>query len=260
MDFEQYQKGKIYNNPRNEKTRNQFFLNVGRRFFGEQIEVGRAERKKELTHENNKRAYAKIKADPEKYARAKENSKHGNRKRRAHPGHSDIDWILANWNKSRVYINPKTGYRQTEIMSRTWQVHQLVWMEANHKFVPDGFEINHMDLDKSNNVIENLELVTHKRNIQHAVENGIKLGPKKRFTKQELRKKNSQRVKAYNKSPKGKIAVARAKEKYYTKNTDYKKEYGRMYYAKNRESMIQKATARRKKFNIIDDTNTGSKS
>ena len=247
MDFEQYQKGAIYPQQRLGKSRDKFFLQTAHKFFEEQIVAGKAERKKELVHENNQRSYPKIKADPEKYARVLENSKQINTKRRAHPGHSDIDWVLANWKKNRIYLNAKTGYSQTSIMSRTWGIHQLVWMEANHRFIPDGFEINHIDLDKSNNVIENLELVTHKQNIEHAIENGVRIGPKKRFTKEELRKKNSKHVRAYSKTPKGRILMAKAQERYYAKNPDYKKEYGRMYYAKNRELMIQKATARRLK-------------
>ena len=36
--------------------------------------------------------------------------------------------------------------------------------------VPKGYEINHVDHDKSNNSLTNLELVTHSENLKKAVE------------------------------------------------------------------------------------------
>lgn len=37
---------------------------------------------------------------------------------------------------------------------------------------PDGMEVNHKDLDKSNNHWDNLEYVTHLANIRHGIANG----------------------------------------------------------------------------------------
>ena len=51
-------------------------------------------------------------------------------------------------------------------------VHQLValtWIGER----PEGKQINHKDGDKTNNQIENLEYVTSKENIRHAVANGL---------------------------------------------------------------------------------------
>lgn len=45
-------------------------------------------------------------------------------------------------------------------------VHRLVW-EAFNGPIPPGMEINHIDEDKSNNALSNLELVTHKQNMNH---------------------------------------------------------------------------------------------
>ena len=47
-------------------------------------------------------------------------------------------------------------------------VHRVVW-ESFHGPIPDGYEINHKDCNKKNNRIDNLELVTHKENMDHAV-------------------------------------------------------------------------------------------
>lgn len=51
------------------------------------------------------------------------------------------------------------------------QVHQLV-AEAFIGHCPPGYEINHKDLDRHNNRIDNLEFVTHLDNIRHAIRAG----------------------------------------------------------------------------------------
>lgn len=48
-------------------------------------------------------------------------------------------------------------------------VHRLVW-EAFNGPIPGRLEINHKDLDRTNNVLANLELTTHQQNIQHAID------------------------------------------------------------------------------------------
>ena len=45
-----------------------------------------------------------------------------------------------------------------------FNVHRLVYETFNGK-IPEGMEINHIDEDKSNNSLENLNLMTHKENI-----------------------------------------------------------------------------------------------
>lgn len=48
-------------------------------------------------------------------------------------------------------------------------VHRLLW-EAFNGPIPGRLEINHKDLDRSNNRLENLELVTHQQNLKHAID------------------------------------------------------------------------------------------
>lgn len=48
-------------------------------------------------------------------------------------------------------------------------VHRVVW-EAFVGPIDGRLEINHKDLDRNNNNIENLEVVTHQQNLQHAIE------------------------------------------------------------------------------------------
>ena len=48
-------------------------------------------------------------------------------------------------------------------------VHRMVW-EAFNGPIEGRLEINHKDLDRSNNKLENLELVTHQQNLKHAID------------------------------------------------------------------------------------------
>lgn len=48
-------------------------------------------------------------------------------------------------------------------------VHRLVW-EAFNGPIPGRLEINHKNLNRSDNRLENLELVTHQQNVQHAID------------------------------------------------------------------------------------------
>lgn len=47
-----------------------------------------------------------------------------------------------------------------------FQLHRLIWMAANGD-IPEGLEVNHIDEDKSNNSISNLNLMTPKENINY---------------------------------------------------------------------------------------------
>ncbi|CAB4160669.1 HNH nuclease [uncultured Caudovirales phage] len=48
-------------------------------------------------------------------------------------------------------------------------VHRLMW-EAFNGAIPGRLEINHKNLDRADNRLDNLELVTHQQNIQHAID------------------------------------------------------------------------------------------
>lgn len=51
-------------------------------------------------------------------------------------------------------------------MHKNYMVHRLV-MAAFVGPCPEGMEVNHIDEDKTNNRLDNLEYVTHKQNINH---------------------------------------------------------------------------------------------
>lgn len=54
--------------------------------------------------------------------------------------------------------------------SKWYFVHRLVWSAFNGE-IPEGMQINHKDEDKSNNRLDNLELVTRKENINWGTRN-----------------------------------------------------------------------------------------
>lgn len=53
--------------------------------------------------------------------------------------------------------------------------HRVMW-EALRGPIPEGMYVNHIDGDKTNNAIANLELVTHHENMKHAYATGLMRG------------------------------------------------------------------------------------
>jgi len=48
-------------------------------------------------------------------------------------------------------------------------IHRCMW-EAFYGPIPNKLEINHKNLDRSDNRLDNLELLTHRENVQHAMD------------------------------------------------------------------------------------------
>jgi hypothetical protein len=73
--------------------------------------------------------------------------------------------------KINIYINKEDycqmrfSYEKKRYMA---QVHRVVYCFF-HGEIPDGMQINHKDGNKKNNAISNLEMVTPKENILHAI-------------------------------------------------------------------------------------------
>jgi hypothetical protein len=75
------------------------------------------------------------------------------------------------WNEIMGYTGT-SGYLQFKVSGKVFMIHRLI---AKH-FVPNTElkrEVNHIDGNKKNNCISNLEWVTPKENIAHAVKNGL---------------------------------------------------------------------------------------
>jgi hypothetical protein len=52
---------------------------------------------------------------------------------------------------------------------QTHYVHLLVWRTFRGE-IPDGYEINHKDLNKQNPCLNNLEMITHLENVRHGIQ------------------------------------------------------------------------------------------
>lgn len=69
----------------------------------------------------------------------------------------------------------RNGYRTLSLQKDneiyTFCEHRCVWTWFNGE-IPDGMVINHKDFDRSNNRIENLEVVTHKENMEYTRDAG----------------------------------------------------------------------------------------
>jgi len=73
--------------------------------------------------------------------------------------------IRGGYRRVTLYVD---GYREV------YNVHQLVMRVFGEYLAPsDKHEINHIDGNKTNNCIDNLEWVTRSQNIKHAYDNGL---------------------------------------------------------------------------------------
>jgi hypothetical protein len=85
-------------------------------------------------------------------------------------------------NKTGRYIGAQqgAGYLKISMAKRVdgklvivhMQIHRLVWLHFKGP-IPQGLEVNHKDLNKSNPRLSNLDLQTPKGNAEHATLNGV---------------------------------------------------------------------------------------
>lgn len=72
--------------------------------------------------------------------------------------------------RKRVYIIGFDGSRKGMLYAR------YVWEAHNNKPLPEGFTIDHIDEDKTNDALENLQLLSNGDNIRKNVETRTKRG------------------------------------------------------------------------------------
>ena len=89
----------------------------------------------------------------------------------------------------KLYKLP-TGYMQVNLGQRTYYAHRIVW-EAFNGPIPAGLQINHINEDKTDNRLDNLNLMTPKEN--HNWGTGIE-----RQRKAAINGGNSKRVLQYD--------------------------------------------------------------
>lgn len=84
-------------------------------------------------------------------------------------------WIDTHGNRRSTPIimcisEHRNGYLQVKLRNgnviRNLYIHRLV-VEAFIGRIPKGYEVNHIDEDKKNNCLSNLEIVTRKQNLNH---------------------------------------------------------------------------------------------
>jgi len=73
----------------------------------------------------------------------------------------------------KYHLN-NTGYYRLSYKSITIFVHRLVWIYFKGLIYDDKLQINHIDGDKLNNTLENLEIVDNKTNTKHAILMGLR--------------------------------------------------------------------------------------
>lgn len=70
--------------------------------------------------------------------------------------------------KKMSAVDNGTGYKQVNLSkngkTKKFYIHRLVW-ECFNEEIPDGYEIDHKDCNKSNNCLSNLQLLTRKANM-----------------------------------------------------------------------------------------------
>lgn len=84
------------------------------------------------------------------------------------------------WSYSRnKFLKPgtnKDGYKvvclvDNEGNAKMYNLHRVVWEAITGKPIPEGMEINHISESKDENFFANLELVSHKQNINFGTRN-----------------------------------------------------------------------------------------
>lgn len=62
------------------------------------------------------------------------------------------------------------GYMSISIHGKTLYVHRVIWFHCNG-VIPDDLEIDHIDSNRKNNTIDNLQLLTHQQNLLKSAKN-----------------------------------------------------------------------------------------
>lgn len=98
--------------------------------------------------------------------------------------------VLRPGRTSKGYLSVQLYCGASPKRPRSYTVHRLVCLAFLGGPPFPKAEINHRDLDKANNRVENLEWCTGKQNMRHAVENGVYMGrsnvEKRKLTEAEV--------------------------------------------------------------------------
>lgn len=70
--------------------------------------------------------------------------------------------------------NGVNGYKKVYLFKKGYLLHRLIWIFFNGD-ISDGFQIDHIDGDKSNNRIENLRMATKNQNMWNRKAKGYRI-------------------------------------------------------------------------------------
>ena len=81
--------------------------------------------------------------------------------------------------KRNKFLKPQTtkdGYQQVVLFDnegkpKTYRLHRVVWEAVTGEPIPENLEINHISEIKTENFFENLQLISHKENVNFGTRN-----------------------------------------------------------------------------------------
>lgn len=124
---------------------------------------------------------------------------------------------ISSVNKKDNYVKvcPPKGYKSKECL------HRIIWMVANGCDIPEGYDIHHIDGNKLNNSIYNLELIEHKKHVsEHSKNNKNMLGKQH---SEETKRKMSESHKGKTFSEEHRIKLSESKIGVYNNQKTSKK-------------------------------------
>lgn len=83
--------------------------------------------------------------------------------------HGSLHWLpqpgrKCNGTKARAGCFTTKNYRIVRIDGRLYKEHRVIWVMHNGP-IPDNFDVDHIDHDKTNNRIENLQCISRQANL-----------------------------------------------------------------------------------------------
>lgn len=87
--------------------------------------------------------------------------------------------VISSWFSKQKFLKPKEhtgGYSRFQCYPKLGKpfdvyIHRFIWVFFNGPIGP-GLQINHLDFNRKNNHLGNLELTTHFENVRHSVKAG----------------------------------------------------------------------------------------
>lgn len=73
-----------------------------------------------------------------------------------------------------LLLQNRNGYLRVQLDAVYYSAHVIVWESFNEQQVPEGYQIDHIDGNRQNNLLSNLRLVDHSSNMKNSFMNGHK--------------------------------------------------------------------------------------